>query len=308
MRFLRWFFGLPDPTLDSDIAHLGSSRQRALRLLRSPFWRAVDRAHRSLSFRALQVGWAHLWHGTIGRWIYVKCAHGRGEAATMRFVASRTAIPLPRVWLSFQHPFRRGTEVIFMDKLTGTSLEDAWHRLSDKKAIIAEQLERYVSQLRALPPPSGLRSICSVTGGPIRCFRLHADATTGPFRDEEHMNLQLRHLQPLDDPRIPEIVRKVHSTQHPLVFTHNDFFPRNIMIDEESAKVVAVLDWESAGWFPSHWEYCKSINWCTWKVEEEWRTKYLQRIIPVYEEEAEADRALMYDCNLSSYMSPWVHA
>lgn len=198
-----------------------------------------------------------------------------------------------------------------MDRLTGASqtLEDAWHRLSDeRKVVIAEQLERYISQLRALPPPSGLRSICSVTGGRIRCFRLHGDATTGPFRDEEHMNLQLRYLQPLDDPRIPEIVRKVHSTQHPLVFTHNDFFPRNIMIDEESAKVVAILDWESAGWFPSHWEYCKCFNWCVWKVQEEWRTKYLPRIVPVYEEEAEADRALMYDCDLSIYSYPWVHA
>jgi len=69
------------------------------------------------------------------------------------------------------------------------------------------------------------------------------------------MNLQFRHLQPLADPRIPDIVRKMHFSQHLLVFTHNDFFPRNIMADEESAKVVAVLDWESAGWFPSHWEY-----------------------------------------------------
>jgi len=100
----------------------------------------------------------------------------------MQFVASGTAIPLPRVWMSFSHPFRRGTEVILMDRLTGASLEDAWDRWSDeKKGIVAEQLERHISQLRALPPPSGLRSVCSVTGGRIRCFRLHADATTGPF-------------------------------------------------------------------------------------------------------------------------------
>jgi len=60
----------------------------------------------------------------------------------MRFVALRTAIPLPRVWTSIPHPFRRGTEVIFMDRLTGVSLEDAWDHLSDeKKGIVAEQLE-----------------------------------------------------------------------------------------------------------------------------------------------------------------------
>jgi len=67
-----------------------------------------------------------------------------------------------------------------MERLAGVSLEDSWRRLSDeKKAIIAEQLERPIYQLRPLLPLSGLRSICSVTGGRLRCFRLHEDATTG---------------------------------------------------------------------------------------------------------------------------------
>ena len=193
----------------------------------------------------------------------------RGSNKAVRYIAH--GIPLPRVWMSFPHPFRSGAEVIFMDRLAGASLEYAWDHLSDeKKDIVAERLERYISRLRTLPPPSGLRIIYSVMGGRIRCFRLHADATTGPFRDEEYMNLQLRHLQPLADSRIPEIVRKMHSTQHPLaIFIYNDFFPRNIMVDEESAKVVAVLDWESAGWFPSHWEYCKCVRGKYKKIGEQ---------------------------------------
>ena len=45
--------------------------------------------------------------------------------------------------MSFPHPFRRGIEVILMDRLTGTAPKHTWHYLSDeKKAVIAEQLER----------------------------------------------------------------------------------------------------------------------------------------------------------------------
>ncbi|KAJ3491958.1 hypothetical protein NLJ89_g11285 [Agrocybe chaxingu] len=334
MDFVRWFFALPDPTVDLSGLHISEQLvQRSLRRQRSPFWRAVNSARATLTlwYYALEGLWASFWHGanaiisvfyeiplfwffallaSLGRWVYVKYTHGRGEAATMQFAASRTSIPLPRVWFSFRHPLRRDCEVILMSRHTGTVLSDAWPRLSgEKKDIITDQLRGFISQLRSLPVPDGQTDICSVTGGPIRCFRLHADGTTGPFRDEAHMNQQLRHLHPLSDSRFPDIVRRAHSRKHPLVFTHNDFFPRNILINEDSGMVVAVLDWESAGWFPSHWEYCKCINWGTWNMEEEeWRTTYVPMMVPIFEEEAEADRALMYECDLGIYLSPYVHA
>ncbi|KAK0186620.1 hypothetical protein F5146DRAFT_936142, partial [Armillaria mellea] len=47
---------------------------------------------------------------------------------------------------------------------------------------------------------------------------------------------------------------------HPLVFTHNDFAPRNVMVEEMplSWKVTGIIDWE---WLPPHWEYCKSTGY-----------------------------------------------
>jgi aminoglycoside/choline kinase family phosphotransferase len=131
----------------------------------------------------------------------------------------------------------------------------------------------------------------------VQSSRLHEwDPVSGPFRDEEHLNLQLRDRRPLDT--FPPIVQKAHTKRHPLVFTHNDFFPRNIMIDEPTGRVLAIIDWESAGWFPEHWEYCISHNWGTWRPQREWMQVYVPKIVPVYEDEAKADWALMYDCGL----------
>ncbi|KAF8910454.1 kinase-like domain-containing protein [Gymnopilus junonius] len=176
------------------------------------------------------------------------------EAATMWFLSSHTSIPIPRVWMAFDYG---EYHYIFMERVEGSVLEDAWTRLSEElKGVVADQIKGYITQLRALPPPAGHKSICSILGGPVWCFRLHFDGKTGPFRDEEHMNLQLRHLKPLES--FPAIIQTMHTREHPLVFTHNDLFPRNILVEETTGRVLAILDWESAGWFPAHW---KCVNW-----------------------------------------------
>ncbi|KAJ7723201.1 hypothetical protein B0H14DRAFT_2195808, partial [Mycena olivaceomarginata] len=109
-----------------------------------------------------------------------------------------------------------------------------------------------------LPPNS---SISSVLGGPVRCPCLFQDPLygptalallTGPFKSEATMNLQLRHLRSLET-CVPVVI-VAHSTVHPLILTHNDLVPCNIMVDHAIGKVVAIIDCEYAGWFPAHWE------------------------------------------------------
>jgi thiamine kinase-like enzyme len=39
----------------------------------------------------------------------------------------------------------------------------------------------------------------------------------------------------------------------PPVFTHGDLNPANIMLRGD--KVVGIIDWEFAGWYPKYWEY-----------------------------------------------------
>ncbi|KAI6785049.1 uncharacterized protein J7T54_008143 [Emericellopsis cladophorae] len=39
----------------------------------------------------------------------------------------------------------------------------------------------------------------------------------------------------------------------PLLLTHGDLSSLNIMVQSDT--VVVIVDWDTAGWFPKHWEY-----------------------------------------------------
>ncbi|PBK71336.1 kinase-like protein [Armillaria solidipes] len=211
----------------------------------------------------------------------------------MRFVRSHTKIPIPRVystfrWLSYHY--------IIMDRIPDVELDDVWEDMPlDGKIAVAAQLRDYFAQLRATPPP-GSTAICSVTGGPFICSRLHAEMEwCGPFRDEEHMNSQLRRQKSPE--KFDEVVQASHRLVHPLVFTHNDFAPRNVMVKETPLgwEVAGIIDWECAGWLPSHWEYCKSLNWnCLNANCGSWNWEgRIPKILEPFDLEAEADRKLL---------------
>lgn len=307
MERVRWLLALPEPGYNSSGKSKGEVRLEAfLRKRRSPLWRFIHwcRDINTNGPRVLRELRDLLWAATLGRWFYIKVDRHSREALSMRFLSSRTKIPLPRVWFT---PTWKGTKYIFMSRIHGVDLARAWDNLPDgKKVLVAEQLRNFMLELRSIPPPPGT-IISSLDGGPVQSSRLHEwDPTSGPFRDEQHLNLQLRHLRPLET--LPELIQVSQAKTHPIVFTHNDFFPRNIMIDEPTGRVLAIIDWESSGWFPSHWEYCISRNWGTWRPEQlEWMEKYVPQILPVFEEEAEADKMLMYGCGFPM-MVPTEHA
>lgn len=216
----------------------------------------------------------------------------------MRFVAAHTDIPIPRVWFTCRLPWD-GDIGIFMSRIVGSDVSK-WETLTvDDKQVIVDQLARYMTQLRSIPPPPGAAICSSVTGKPIQCHRLNFCEPSGPFRDEEQMNLQLRMLLPIDDESFPPKVSLVHSRSHPVVFTHNDIAPRNIMFD---GKKVTLIDWECAGWFPAHWEYCKAVNWC-YIDHADW-LEWAPKCIPVYEEEAEVDKLLLRRFRFQSTHAP----
>lgn len=51
------------------------------------------------------------------------------------------------------------------------------------------------------------------------------------------------------------------------VFTHGDIERRNIMVDE--CRVIGIIDWEYAGWYPDYWEYAQIMRpafWGNWSV------------------------------------------
>ena len=55
-----------------------------------------------------------------------------------------------------------------------------------------------------------------------------------------------------------EKVVNSHRQHYTTKFTHGDFASRNIMVKRDGT-ITAIIDWDSAGWFPEYWEYTKAM-------------------------------------------------
>ncbi|VDB87252.1 unnamed protein product [Peniophora sp. CBMAI 1063] len=216
-----------------------------------------------------------------------KSAIARSEIAAMRFVRAHTTIPVPRPWRSWCWPWSDNYYII-MTRAPGCVLDDVWGSLEDNaRDHIVKQLAPFLAQLRRLPTPYG-SAICAVDGGSIYDHRLPSDHF-GLFSDEQSFNAALRCFQPLEG--LPPDVAVSHAIAHPIVMTHGDLAPHNMLFDRESLEITAVLDWECAGWLPSHWEYRKAL-WSSWgRMAETWSPR-LQLFVSTFPLEAEADKQL----------------
>ena len=184
------------------------------------------------------------------------------EAETMRYIANNTSIPVPKV----QRVWRQDeVTYITMDIVDGVELHCAWHGMSDKtKRRVVEQLKGYLDQLRALKPPIDGPAVMSVTGGPLRDIPRVGLETFGPFQSHDDFHQFLRGggvgipMETFENMRGVEKAIDSHRQHYATKFTHGDFAPRNIMVKRDGT-ITAIIDWDSAGWFPEYWEYTKAM-------------------------------------------------
>ncbi|KAL1866866.1 hypothetical protein Daus18300_006569 [Diaporthe australafricana] len=182
------------------------------------------------------------------------------EASAMLFVARHTtSVPVPRVYSAFE---RDGRAYIVMERIDGENLADGWNgRPGESKARILEQLKAIVEELRAIKPPPGVGAgVANVDGGPIFDHRLPCRSLWGPFPTIRDFHQELRggiavaDIQ--DDASSPGVKRMAEfhekASQGP-VFTHGDLSSLNILVRGD--RVVGIVDWETAGWYPPYWEY-----------------------------------------------------
>lgn len=214
------------------------------------------------------------------------------EAATMSFVASRTSIPVPRVHCSFVH----GNQAyIVMERIQGDSFPKAWKTLSkaDVESIFV-QLRRMLRELRELTPPPGT-GVESCVGGSLRDSRIpRSRPRLGPFGTIQEFHLWLRDgLNPEEHPDrkndqdwkdIKAMVAKQDGPWPAPVFTHGDLNPFNIMV--RGGKVVSIIDWEFAGWYPFYWEYTSA--WYGNLTRQSWQSTITKFLDP-YPEELEME-------------------
>jgi len=147
-----------------------------------------------------------------------------------------------------------------MDVVPGKELHVAWRTMSEAtKRWVVKQLKGYFDQLRALKPPIEGR-VMSVTGGALRDGSRIGLQPFGPFQSHDDFHLFLRRnirLEKFETVANCEKIVSSHRQHYATKFSHGDFAPRNVLVKSDGT-IMAIIDWDSAGWFPEYWEYTKA--------------------------------------------------
>ncbi|KAH6916899.1 kinase-like domain-containing protein [Coprinopsis sp. MPI-PUGE-AT-0042] len=189
--------------------------------------------------------------------------HAR-EAMSMEYVRRNTKIPVPQVhW--FWRDDERHQGFIVMELIQSACLERiAVGMPAAQREHVAAQIVDYVQQLRALggtsvnpmgswnpkKPQQPVTYDNVFFTHPVKSLR-----PTAPFQSLEELrqyclSRRAAKVPPLSTP--PHL--DINGVADQVFLTHGDMSPRNILV--EGSNVVAILDWDTFGWYPGFWERC----------------------------------------------------
>ncbi|KAK4686802.1 hypothetical protein P7C73_g3323, partial [Tremellales sp. Uapishka_1] len=140
------------------------------------------------------------------------------EALAMAYVKQHTTIPVPEVVAAYED---RGCFYLLQEFIEDAVQARVFFDNSTAFEIIRNQLEGYVAQLKTLTSPT-LRSFTKLTQFP---FHIHYNR--------------------------PLLSRaKFKENVEPYVLCHGDLAWHNVLVHPETYKVLAIIDWEFAGFYP----------------------------------------------------------
>ncbi|EAS28859.2 uncharacterized protein CIMG_07605 [Coccidioides immitis RS] len=167
--------------------------------------------------------------------------HRVAEAEALRLVRAKTSIPVPEVYAAYTDT-KTNRGVILMEYIEGQVLRDSYARSTAPSSVLFDG------------------TYCE---DPVFCAELGG---FGPYKTEAEFNEGLIRAMNLSQKNtwVDHATRLVRALpKHKIVLTHADFSPRNILIRGD--KVVAILDWEMAGFYPAYWEYIKAMYHPDWQ-------------------------------------------
>ncbi|CAK7237165.1 hypothetical protein SCUCBS95973_009869 [Sporothrix curviconia] len=241
-----------------------------------PLWLRLwvsRRLFRPLGYKTYRLSWHRV----------VKGPCDAPEVEAMRFIASNTTIPIPRLYAV--HVYRRAL-YIEMEYVPGDTLGLAWDGLSTAaRDTVFADLKEYIDRLRRLEPPAE-GFVSSAFQNPAYDGRIGC-RFFGPCTHDDFHSLTRGHLRKEDvAPFLGPDVEHTHTTRYRTCFTHADLAPRNIIVRE--GRVAAIVDWAYSGWYPEYWEFTKAhYNY----VSEDWE-EYLRIAMPCYDQELAGERVL----------------
>lgn len=193
------------------------------------------------------------------------------EASALRLVAASTSVPVPKVYCAFRNE-KSGKSYIVMERIDGEMLGQKWGQMSEvEREGILGQLKEMWEELRGITNERP-GTVCATDGGTLHDHRIWGAAGAkgmGPFKTEGEFNLFLRNgiestenmeegEEKRDIERLIEMHREQEGRHLKTVFTHGDVSVSNILV--KGGKVVGLIDFEMAGFYPEYWEYTTAMN------------------------------------------------
>ncbi|KAK2863665.1 hypothetical protein FQN49_004111 [Arthroderma sp. PD_2] len=166
------------------------------------------------------------------------------EAQTQIMVREKLGgrVPVPEVYGWTEDGDQR---FIYMSLIEGETLQERWGNMNDNERInVCKELKNMVNEWRSLQQDTHDCYIGSQGKQPVNdIFVAHRPELTGPNAVKNFENACGIEI----------------SIDVPIKFTHADLVAPNILLSPgPNPKVVAVIDWGQAGWYPAYWEYCKA--------------------------------------------------
>jgi len=201
------------------------------------------------------------------------------DVKTLKHLESYPDIPVPKVlrdWVDDD-----GRYFVLLERMQGQTLEQAWPSLSEsQKTAIADQVIGVRKHLRSLTSPS----IQTVDQSPCCGGLLFSDSEPhGPFHSDRELwdAISLTLYDPPEKSfpqRALENLKKRLPRCEAYVLTHCDLNLGNIMVKD--GRLVGILDWEHAAYYPIWYEYV-SASWGWTEEDAEWK-KLLQEHMHVH--------------------------
>ncbi|KAF2219684.1 kinase-like domain-containing protein [Elsinoe ampelina] len=143
----------------------------------------------------------------------------KNEAACLQLVQTETDVPVPRVLCDFEDD---NAYYLITEYIEGVGMNEL---TEDQKAVVKQELLTHIDSLHKLKSAR--------LGGP-------SGLVIPPYR--------IRLATEQDKWRLKE----TDSEQY--VFCHNDLSQHNVIVDPDTLKINAIVDWEYAGFYPAYFE------------------------------------------------------
>ncbi|KAJ3493042.1 hypothetical protein NLG97_g4988 [Lecanicillium saksenae] len=174
--------------------------------------------------------------------------------------AAKQGLPVPRIFCREKlYAGFKGDEDIYsikMSYIAGQPLTKTWVTLTHEERVdVFTQVRNML--LRLTVPEEAPGFIGSCDGEDIRDSRVHNTYFGQICRNEREFNkYMISTLFSAPETVKKAYLRKLNARRHRVVFCHGDLSPDNIIVNEHM-RVVGLLDWEDAGYYPECWENIK---------------------------------------------------